>query len=70
MDEGDFSMRDDMVEEFDDSLPHVTYYTDGEGRWLKRVWAVQCPETILFRDRCQGVAGHVGDHWCYLPDGS
>jgi tRNA (cmo5U34)-methyltransferase len=54
----------------DDSQPAVTYCTDGQGRWLKRVWGVQCPETILFGDRCQGVVGHDGDHWCFHPDGS
>lgn len=37
---------------------------------MKRVWAVQCSETILLRDRCQGIAGHLGDHWCFRPDGS
>ena len=63
-------MSDELLEDFDDSLPHVTFYTEGEGRWLKRVWAVRCPETILLRDRCQGVAGHLGDHWCFQPDGS
>ena len=63
-------MSDNLIEEFDDSQPHVTFYTDGEGRWLKRVWAAQCPETILFRDQCQGVSGHLGDHWCFRPDGS
>ncbi len=31
---------------------------------------MQCPEKILFRDRCQGVAGHTGDHWCYQADGA
>lgn len=73
MDEGEFSVSDDLddlIEELDESQPHVTYYTDGKGLWLKRVWAAQCPETILFRDQCQGVAGHKGDHWCYRPDGS
>lgn len=25
---------------------------------------------MLFRERCQGVAGHTGDHWCFRPDGS
>ncbi|WP_235935362.1 class I SAM-dependent methyltransferase [Candidatus Laterigemmans baculatus] len=63
-------MNDDLFDDFDETQPHVTYYTDGEGRWLKRVWADQCRETILFRDRCQGVAGHSGDHWCFQLDGS
>ena len=48
----------------------VTYYGDGEGNWGKRVWAEQCPETILFGYQCQGVKGHEGDHWSYGPDGS
>lgn len=51
-------------------MSHLTYYTDGEGRWWKRVWAVQCPEMIALRDQCQGVAGHLGEHWCFRPDGS
>lgn len=63
-------MHDELLDEFDDAQPHVTYYTDGKGSWVKRVWGIQCPETILFRDRCQGVAGHLGDHWCYRPDGA
>jgi len=63
-------VSDELLEDFDDSLPHVTFYAEGEGRRLKRVWAVQCPETILLRDRCQGVAGHLGDYWCFQPDGS
>jgi tRNA (cmo5U34)-methyltransferase len=60
-------MNDD---DFDDTEPRVTLYSDGHGRWLKRVWGVQCPETILFSDRCQGVRDHTGDHWCFEPDGS
>lgn len=50
--------------------PHVTYTTDGKGSWVKRIWAVQCSDTTLFREQCQGVAGHTGDHWCFRPDGS
>jgi hypothetical protein len=57
-------------EDWDDSQPQVTFYIDGQGRWLKRVWAVQCSQSILFRDRCQSARGHTGDHWCYRPDGS
>lgn len=57
-------------EKWDDSQPQVTFYTDGQGRWSKRVWAVQCSQSILIRDRCQGVEGHTGDHWCYRPNGS
>jgi tRNA (cmo5U34)-methyltransferase len=68
--EGDFSVSDDLINDSDYDQPHVTFYTDGEGHWLKRVWAAQCPETILFREQCQGVAGHSGDHWCFRPDGS
>ncbi len=62
----ELGIRDD----WDDSQPHVTFYTDGQGRWLQRVWAVQCSQSILIRDRCQGVEGHTGDHWCYRPNGS
>ncbi|XZE19481.1 class I SAM-dependent methyltransferase [Pirellulaceae bacterium SH449] len=62
--------HDDLELEWDETQPRITYYTDGNGRWLKRVWVVQCPETILFRDRCQGAVGHSGDHWCYRADGS
>jgi tRNA (cmo5U34)-methyltransferase len=58
------------AEFYDDSRPVVTLYTDGKGRWLQRVWGIQCPETILLNDRCQGVVGHQGDHWCFGPDGS
>ena len=57
-------------EPFDDSQPQVTLYTDGNGNWLKRLWGVQCPMTILFRERCQGVIGHQGDHWRFQSDGS
>lgn len=60
----------DIRNDWDDSQPHVTFYTDGQGRWLKRVWAVQCSQEILILDRCQGVEGHTGDHWCYRPNGS
>ncbi|TWU39520.1 hypothetical protein Poly41_23750 [Novipirellula artificiosorum] len=55
---------------YDASQPEVTLYSDGKGRWLKRVWGVQCQEEILCNDRCQGVVGHQGDHWCFRPDGS
>jgi hypothetical protein len=51
-----------------DSL--ITFYTDGQGRWLRREWAKQCPKHILLESRCQGVEGHEGDHWCFQPDGS
>ena len=57
-------------EDWDDSKPHVTFYTDGQGRWLRRVWAVRCSHDILIRDRCRGVEGHAGDHWCFSDDGS
>ncbi|GAB5517551.1 class I SAM-dependent methyltransferase [Rhodopirellula baltica] len=62
----ELGIRDD----WGDSQPHVTFYTDGRGKWLKRVWAVQCSQSILIGDRCQGVAGHDGDHWCFKSDGS
>jgi len=62
----ELGIRDD----WDDSQPHVTFYTDAKGRWLKRVWAVQCSQSILIGNRCQGVEGHSGDHWCFQSDGS
>lgn len=64
-------MNDDLSrEESEDTQPTIMYSTNGNGRWLKRVWAAQCPETILIQERCQGVAGHTGDHWCFRSDGS
>jgi len=51
-------------------MPDITYYGDGEGNWVMRVWAEQCPEPIMFSGKCQGVKGHEGDHWCYSEDGS
>jgi tRNA (cmo5U34)-methyltransferase len=52
--EGDYFVSDDLIDDSDYVQPHVTFYMDGEGRWLKRVWAVQCPEAILFRERPDG----------------
>lgn len=62
----ELGIRDD----WDDSQPHVLFSTDGRGRWWKRVWAVQCSQSILIRERCQGAQGHDGDHWCFQSDGS
>ena len=62
----ELGIRDD----WDDSQPHVIFSTDGQGRWWKRVWAVQCSQSILIRNRCQGAQGHDGDHWCFQSDGS
>lgn len=50
--------------------PSVMYSTDGEGHWWRREWAEQCPEEVFMADKCQGVKGHKGLHWCYKPDGS
>lgn len=50
--------------------PQVMFSTDGQGNWWRREWKPQCPASVFIRDRCQGVEGHEGDHWCYRPDGS
>jgi len=49
---------------------NVMYSTDGNGLWIRREWAEQCPERVLLASRCQGIKGHKGLHWCYKPDGS
>ena len=51
------------------NLLDTTYYSDGEGGWVKRVWGEQCEEEV-FLDQCQGLKGHDGDHWHYSLDGS
>jgi hypothetical protein len=55
---------------FKDQRVNITYSGDGEGHWVRREWVEQCPEKIFMADRCQGVKGHKGIHWCYTPDGS
>lgn len=47
----------------------VMYSGDGRGRWVKREWAPQCPHNVSCGDRCQGVKGHAGVHWCFNPSG-
>ena len=50
---------------------HVMFSTDGKGHWWRREWKPQCPEKVFIMDRCQGVIGHEGDHWCFSEkDGS
>lgn len=56
--------------ERDESEVNVVFYADGQGRWKKRTFAVQCSHDILLRDRCRGVEGHDGDHWCFHTDGT
>jgi hypothetical protein len=53
-----------------DDRPHVSFTTDGKGRWWKTVWQRQCPEGVFLAGRCQGVEGHKGVHWRYKPCGS
>ena len=48
---------------------NITYYGNGKGRWLKRVWRCQCPKKVFFYGRCQGVRGHNGVHWRYAASG-
>ncbi len=50
--------------------PHICYYTDGKGSWLRREWKRQCPEQVFLTAECQGVEGHQGVHWYFSPDGS
>jgi lactoylglutathione lyase len=57
-------------EETEIDEPHVMLSTDGKGNWWRREWKRQCPEKVFILDRCQGVEGHEGDHWCFKKDGS
>lgn len=57
-------------EETEITEPHVMLSTDGKGNWWRREWMRQCPERVFIMDRCQGVEGHEGDHWCFKKDGS
>ncbi len=59
----------DLAQVKADSHAGVHYHTDGTGRWWRRVTAPQCGHRILNVARCQGAAGHGGDHWAYRPDG-
>lgn len=63
-----------MTDEFDDfddvDEPHVVLSTDGKGKWLRREWKPQCPESVFILDKCQGVEGHEGGHWCFTESGS
>lgn len=52
-----------------DKGAHVTYQTDGNGRWWKRVSAKRCVEEVFLHGQCQGVKGHKGVHWSYDPAG-
>lgn len=49
--------------------PQPTFYTDTQGRWIKRVWGESCSEVIQPDGRCQGLRGHAGEHWCFRLDG-
>lgn len=48
----------------------ITYQTDGNGKWWKRVSAIRCTEEVFMHGQCQGVDGHDGLHWCYSECGS
>lgn len=64
----------DTFDDFDDfdefDGPHVMLSTDGNGKWWRREWKLQCPESVFILDKCQGVKGHEGDHWCFTKSGS
>lgn len=49
---------------------HTIYSQDNEGNWTKKVNEPQCPKDILLSGQCQGVNGHLGNHWYYRSDGS
>ncbi len=48
-----------------DDVPHVSFSTDGAGRWWRTDYPRQCPEGVFLRGRCQGVEGHKGVHWSF-----
>lgn len=50
--------------------PNVMLATDGNGKWWRREWKRQCPESVFLMSMCQGVKGHKGDHWCFTKSGS
>ncbi len=45
------------------------YIRQPNGGWLVCRWAAQCPEKVFMADRCQGAAGHAGEHWAFTPSG-
>lgn len=49
---------------------NIRYYTNGNGQWWKTTWQKQCPDEVFLSDKCQGVTGHQGAHWCYRSNGS
>lgn len=49
---------------------HVTYQTNGKGRWWKRVSAKRCVGEVFLHGQCQGVKGHKGVHWSFSPAGN
>jgi tRNA (cmo5U34)-methyltransferase len=51
-------------------MADVTFYSDGNGRWMRREWGKQCEERVFPWEECQGLKGHGGVHWCYRLDGS
>ena len=60
------------MEDYEDpkhDKPHVSFSTDGRGKWWKTTYPRQCPEDVFTAGRCQGVEGHKGCHWRYGPSG-
>ncbi len=51
-------------------MSNVMYSTDGAGHWALTTWKPQCESTVFIHNRCQGVAGHAGEHWAYAEDGT
>lgn len=50
-------------------MPKVVYYQTSKTEWIKCTYPDKCGESIFLDDECQGVKGHDGDHWSYMPSG-
>jgi hypothetical protein len=48
----------------------ILYWTDGKGRWYKRIYKEKCNESLICGYKCQGCKGHSGVHWAYASEGS
>lgn len=61
---------DSEDEDIDKYSIDTTYSTNGDGIWHKHHTHPQCKYKMVLDGRCQGSAGHKGNHWLYKPDGS
>lgn len=67
--EDEFDLSLDSDEYLDESLPHVSFGTNGKGKWWKTEYPIQCKHKCFLSGRCQDVEGHKGYHWSYSPKG-